>query len=68
MSFADLIRSGNEQSLLLSDWSKWKIFREMRAKSSLTYDEGIALEVISVIEDFIAEAKVLLAHLQKRNV
>jgi len=68
MSFADLIRSGNEQSLLLSDWSKWKIFREMRAKSSHTYDEVIALEVISVIEDFIAEARVLLDHLQKRNV
>ena len=68
MSFADLIRSGNEQSLLLSDWSKWKIFREMRAKSSHTYDEGIALEVISVIEDFIAEAKVLLVSLQKKNV
>jgi len=68
MSFADLIRSGNEQSLLLSDWSKWKIFREMRAKSSHTYDEGIALEVISIIEDFIAEAKVLLVSLQKKNV
>ena len=40
----------------------------MRAKSSNTYDEGIALEVISVIEDFIAEAKVLLVHLQKRNL
>ena len=49
MPFADLIRSGNEQSLLLSDWNKWKIFREMRAKSSHTYDEDIALEVVSVI-------------------
>ena len=68
MSFADLIRSGNEQSLLLSDWSKWKIFREMRAKSSHTYDEGVALEVIAVIEDFIREATVLLEQLQKRNV
>jgi hypothetical protein len=68
MSFADLIRSGNEQSLLLSDWSKWKIFREMRAKSSHTYDEGVALEVITVIEDFIREATVLLEQLQKRNV
>ena len=57
MPFADLIRSGNEQSLLLSDWNKWKIFREMRAKSSHTYDEDIALE-----------AKVLLEQLQKRNV
>jgi nucleotidyltransferase substrate binding protein (TIGR01987 family) len=68
MPFADLIRSGNEQSLLLSDWNKWKIFREMRAKSGHTYDEGIALEVISVIVDFIAEAKVLLEQLHKRNV
>jgi nucleotidyltransferase substrate binding protein (TIGR01987 family) len=68
MSFVDLIRSGNEQSLLLSDWSKWKIFREMRAKSSHTYDEGVALEVITVIEDFIREATVLLEQLQKRNV
>ena len=68
MPFADLIRSGNEQSLLLSDWNKWKIFREMRAKSSHTYDEDIALEVVSVIVDFIAEAKVLLEQLQKRNV
>ncbi|NBP93750.1 MAG: nucleotidyltransferase, partial [Burkholderiaceae bacterium] len=24
MSFADLIRSGNEQALLRSDWTKWK--------------------------------------------
>ena len=68
MSFADLIRSGNEQSLLLSDWSEWKIFREMRAKLSLTYDEGVALEVITVIADFITEATVLLEQLQKRNV
>jgi nucleotidyltransferase substrate binding protein (TIGR01987 family) len=67
MPFADLIRSGNEQSLLLSDWGKWKIFREMRAKSSHTYDEGIALEVISVIPDFILEAKALLKQLQLRN-
>jgi hypothetical protein len=68
MSSADLIRSGNEQSLLLSDWNKWKIFREMRAKSSHTHDEDIALEVVSVIEEFIAEAKALLVQLQKRNV
>ena len=67
MPFADLIRSGNEQSLLLSDWGKWKSFREMRAKSSHTYDEGIALEVISVIPDFILEAKALLERLQLRN-
>ncbi len=67
MSFADLIRTGNEQSLLLSDWNKWKVFREMRSKSSYTYDEGTALEVILVISDFIEKAKVLLNQLQLRN-
>lgn len=40
----------------------------MRSKSSHTYDEDIALEVVSVIEDFIAEARALLEQLQKRNV
>jgi nucleotidyltransferase substrate binding protein (TIGR01987 family) len=67
MPFSDLIRSANEQDLLLSDWNKWKIFREMRAKSSHTYDEDIALEVVSVIPKFISEAKALLQVLQKRN-
>jgi nucleotidyltransferase substrate binding protein (TIGR01987 family) len=68
LSFADLIRSGNEQSLLLSDWSQWKIFREMRGKSSHTYDEVIALEVVSVIPSFMRDARFLLDQLQKRNV
>jgi nucleotidyltransferase substrate binding protein (TIGR01987 family) len=27
MAFADLIRSANEQGLLLGDWSAWKIYR-----------------------------------------
>ncbi len=39
MAFSDLIRTGNEQSLLKNDWTKWKIFREMRSKSSHIYDE-----------------------------
>jgi len=67
MPFADLIRSGNEQALLLGDWTRWKLFREMRAKSSHTYDEGIALEVISVIPDFIIEAKTLFERLKLKN-
>ena len=31
MSFADLIRSGNEQGLLLGTWPDWKRYRDMRA-------------------------------------
>jgi hypothetical protein len=32
MSFQDLIRSGNEQGLLLGDWPTWRRYREMRSK------------------------------------
>ena len=46
MPFADLIRTGNELSILKSDWSAWKLFREMRAKTSHTYDEDIAQTVV----------------------
>ena len=68
MAFSDLIRTGNEQSLLKNDWTKWKIFREMRSKSSHTYDEQIAKEVVSIIPDFIDEAKFLLTQLENKNV
>lgn len=68
MAFSDLIRSANEQGLLLSDWTQWKTYREMRAKTSHTYEEAVALEVVSVIPTFIAEAKALLFELLKRNV
>ena len=68
MSFSDLIRSGNEQALLRSDWTKWKVYREMRAKTSHTYDENTAVEVVSVIADFILEAQYLLDRLQKNHV
>ena len=68
MSFADLIRTGNEQTLLKSDWSVWKIFREMRAKTSHTYDEDIAQAVVQVIPDFIEEAQFLVHRLEQRHV
>jgi nucleotidyltransferase substrate binding protein (TIGR01987 family) len=67
MAFADLIRSANEQSLLLGDWSSWKIYREMRSKTSHTYDEEIAIEVVQGIPAFLEEARYLLKQLQQRN-
>lgn len=66
LSFADLIRSGNEQGLLRSDWTRWKLFREMRGKTSHTYDESVALVVVAEIPDFIEEAQFLLAQLETR--
>lgn len=68
MTFADLIRSGNEQGLLLSDWPQWRVFREMRSKSSHTYDESVAVDVVNQIPRFIEEAKFLLDQLNHRSV
>lgn len=59
MSFQDLIRSGNERGLLLGDWSKWRKYREMRSKTSHTYDEGVALEVVEGIPEFLEEVTYL---------
>ena len=67
MPFADLIRSCNEQGLLLGDWTKWRAYREMRSKTSHTYDEETAIEVVRGIPAFLEEACYLLAQLQERN-
>lgn len=59
MSFQDLIRMGNERGLLLGAWPEWRNYREMRAKTSHTYDEDIALEVVACIPNFQDEADYL---------
>ena len=41
MPFSDLIRSGNEQSLLLGNWNQWQVYCEMRIKSSRADDEEL---------------------------
>lgn len=67
LAFQDLIRTGNEQALLLSDWGTWKKYREMRSKTSHTYDEAIALQVVAEIPAFLLEAKHLANQLEIRN-
>lgn len=66
MAFQDVIRSANEQGLLLGDWPSWRGYREMRGKTSHTYDESVALEVVAGIPDFIDEARYLSTRLQER--
>lgn len=67
MSFQDLIRTGNEHNLLLGSWPEWRKYREMRAKTSHTYDEEVALLVVSAILDFLNEAKHLLQRLKEAS-
>jgi nucleotidyltransferase substrate binding protein (TIGR01987 family) len=67
MPFADLIRTGNEQGLLLGNWADWKRYREMRSRTSHAYDEEVALGVVEGIPAFLAEAQFLLYQLQGRT-
>ncbi|NNM58939.1 MAG: nucleotidyltransferase [Legionellales bacterium] len=66
MPFADIIRSANEQGLLLSNWPKWRQYRDMRNKTSHTYDEDIALAVVVEIPEFLKEAQFLRNTLRER--
>lgn len=67
LAFPNLIRSGNEQGLLLHDWEQWKNYRKARSITSHTYDETKAMEVIALLPDFLLEAQALLQELKKRN-
>jgi nucleotidyltransferase substrate binding protein (TIGR01987 family) len=53
MPFADLIRTANAQGLLRSDWPAWRRFREMRARTSHTYDAKSAAQVAALIPVFL---------------
>ena len=66
MPFQDLIRSGNEQGLLKGEWTHWKTYRDMRGKTSHTYDEEVALNVVSGIPAFLSEALFLRDQLRAR--
>lgn len=67
MTFPTLIRTANEQNLLLGDWSDWQGYREMRNIASHTYDEAKASQVAAAILAFLAEARELVARLKARS-
>lgn len=66
MAFADLIRSGCERGLLMSDLTQWKQFRYERSITSHTYDEQKSIAVFEGIPSFLQEAQYLLLQLNKR--
>lgn len=67
MTFPTLIRSANEQDLLLGSWPDWHGYRSMRNITSHTYDEAKAKEVVEGIPAFLEEARALLERLQQRS-
>lgn len=66
MNLADVIRVGNENHLLLGNWPRWKGYRDMRSRTSHTYDEVTAIEVVAGLPDFLEEAKFLRDRLKER--
>jgi nucleotidyltransferase substrate binding protein (TIGR01987 family) len=66
LPFADLIRTGNSQGLLRGDWPAWRRFREMRVRTTHTYNVNVASEVAAAIPGFLEEAEHLYAELQRR--
>lgn len=66
-SFNQLIRTANEKGLLLGNLENWTKYREKRNMTSHTYDEKKALEVISIMDNFIKEAEFLLNKLKEKN-
>ncbi|MEI6703931.1 MAG: HI0074 family nucleotidyltransferase substrate-binding subunit [Deltaproteobacteria bacterium] len=65
--FQNLIRMGNEQGLLRSDWLRWKTYRQARTNSSHTYDASKAEKVYEIAPDFLEEARYLYNQLVKKD-
>lgn len=63
-SFNDMIRTASQMNLIKSDLEKWTKFREMRNLTSHTYDENVALQVVSIVPDFYEEISFLLKNLK----
>jgi nucleotidyltransferase substrate binding protein (TIGR01987 family) len=68
MPFADLVRTAGAQGLLRSDWPVWRRFREMRARTSHTYDAQVASQVASAVPGFLEEAEHFYAELERRLI
>ena len=67
MSFNEMIRTASQLNLLSSNLEKWTVYREMRNMTSHTYDEEIALQVVSIIPDFSKEIAYLITRLKESN-
>ena len=66
MTFNEMIRQANKMGFLRSNLEKWDNYRQKRNLTSHTYDEKIAQDVVSIIEDFALEAKYLLEKLKEK--
>ncbi|MFZ7101385.1 MAG: HI0074 family nucleotidyltransferase substrate-binding subunit, partial [Peptococcaceae bacterium] len=62
----ELFRNALEQKLI-TDFSGWVRYHELRNITSHIYNRDIAAEIYSVAQEFLADAKYLLKALEARN-
>ena len=67
MPFQDLIRTANQQGLLLGGWPAWHRHRDSRTRTSHAYQASIAKKVADSIPAFLAEAEYLTDELRRRS-
>ncbi len=66
MDFADRMRDAADAGIV-RDALPYTRYRELRNKTSHTYDADRAEETVSVIDEFLRDVRFLLHELQKRN-
>lgn len=66
LPFTELIRIGADQGLLRSGWPAWRRFREMRTRTSHTYDAAAAAVVVAEIPGFLDEVAQLISEIERR--
>lgn len=65
--FSDLIREASDNGLLLHGWDVWIEYRNARNRTSHTYDQEKANQVLGIVPAFLDDAKFLLTQLELRN-
>ena len=65
MTFNQLIWTANQFGLLKSNLEIWDDYRQKRNSTSHTYDESVALKVMSVLPSFKNDAQFLLNKLKE---
>ena len=66
MGFPNLIRTANEQALLLGDWPRWRGFRDTLRKRNYFFDDEVANEAAACVPLFLEEAIYLRDRLRER--
>ncbi len=61
-----LIRTANQDGLLLGTWEEWRGYRDARNRTSHAYDEGKAREIAASLPNFLMEAEFLHARMSER--